>query len=173
MNKTEKQQLIDQLKVSFPAMTAIFVTDNRGLTVAEQSALRNELRSVGCEYRVIKNTLFRIASDGVPLAKLGEFLKGPSAFAICRADPVAAVKIVVRHSEKLEKLQIKGGALGRELLTRDDCIALAKLPDRNTLYAQLLGVLSAPASRLARTINGVGGSLVRVLASHRDKLPST
>jgi large subunit ribosomal protein L10 len=141
------------------------VTEYRGLTVAQLNKLRRELQAIGATYRVSKNTLTRLAIRETAFAKLDALLRGPTGVVTSGKDPVAVAKILVRFAEQHDKLKISGGVLDGEPLAAAGVNALAKLPSREILLAQLLGLLQAPASQLLRTIQEPGASLVRLLGA--------
>ena len=140
-------------------------TEYRGLTVAQLNKLRRELQGAGASYRITKNTLTRRAIKETTFAKLDALLRGPTGLVTTAKDPVAVAKILVRFAEQNDKLKISGGVLDGEPLATSSVSALAKLPSRDVLLAQVLGLLQAPACQLLRTIQEPGASLVRLLGA--------
>lgn len=165
MNQEQKSALIATLHERLSTATLGVITQYRGLSVAQMNKLRRELQAAGAAYRVTKNTLTRRAIKETAFAKLEEFLQGPTGLVTAGQDPVAVAKILVRFAEQNDKLKISGGVLDGEPLAAASVNALAKLPSREVLIAQLLGVLQAPASQLLRTIQEPGASLVRLLGA--------
>ena len=165
MNQEQKTALITALHERLSGASLGVVTQYRGLTVAQMNKLRRELQAAGASYRVTKNTLTRRAIKETAFAKLEEFLRGPTGLVTTAQDPVAIAKILVRFAEQNDKLKISGGVLDGEPLAAAGVSALAKLPSREVLIAQLLGLLQAPASQLLRTIQEPGASLVRLLGA--------
>jgi large subunit ribosomal protein L10 len=165
VNKDEKTALIADLHDRVTNASLGVVTEYRGLTVAQMNKLRRELQAVGASYRVTKNTLTRRAIKETAFAKLDELLRGPTGLVTSAKDPVAVAKILVKFAEQNDKLKIQGGVLDGEPLPASAVSALSKLPSREVLIAQLLGLLQAPASQLLRTIQEPGASLVRLLGA--------
>jgi large subunit ribosomal protein L10 len=172
VNRDQKTAVVTELAERFAAASLGVVTEYRGLTVGQLNKLRRELQAVGATYRVSKNTLTRRAIKETAFAKLDALLRGPTGVVTTGKDPVAVAKILVRFAEQHDKLKISGGVLDGEPLPAAGVDALAKLPSREVLLAQLLGLLQAPASQLLRTIQEPGASLVRLLgAIEKTKQP--
>ena len=165
MNREEKTTAIAEIHERLQGASLAVVTEYRGLTVAQLNKLRRELQGVGASYRVSKNTLTRRAIKETTFAKLDELLRGPTGLVTTGKDPVAVAKVLVKFAEQNDKLKISGGVLDGEALPASGVSALAKLPSREILIAQLLGLLQAPASQLLRTIQEPGASLVRLLGA--------
>ena len=170
MNRDQKTALIAELTERLSRASLGIVTEYRGLTVAQLNRLRRDLQGAGASYRVTKNTLTRRAIRETAFAELDQFLRGPTGLVTAAKDPVAVAKILVRFAEQNDKLKISGGVLDGEPLAASSVSALAKLPSREVLIGQLLGLLQGPASQLLRTIQEPGASLVRLLgAIEKDK----
>ena len=165
MNRDQKTALIAELAERLASASLGVVTEYRGLTVAQMNKLRRELEGAGASYRVTKNTLTRRAIKETAFARLEQLLRGPTGLVTAAKDPVAVAKILVRFAELNDKLKISGGVLDGEALPALSVSALAKLPSREVLIGQLLGLLQAPASQLLRTIQEPGASLVRLLGA--------
>ena len=165
MNREQKTAVITELAERLSQASLGVVTEYRGLTVAQLNKLRRELQGAGASYRVSKNTLTRRAIKETAFAKLDELLKGPTGLVTTGKDPVAVAKILVRFAEQNDTLKISGAVLDGQPLPATGLSALAKLPSREVLLAQLLGLLQAPASQLLRTIQEPGASLVRLLGA--------
>lgn len=165
MKRDQKTAVIAELADRLSGASLGVVTEYRGLTVAQLNKLRRELQGAGASYRVTKNTLTRRAIKETAFAKLDELLRGPTGLVTTAKDPVAVAKILVRFAEQNDKLKISGGVLDGESLPASGVSALAKLPSREVLIAQFLGLLQAPASQLLRTIQEPGASLVRLLGA--------
>jgi large subunit ribosomal protein L10 len=148
VNQEQKSALIGELHERMSAASLGVVTEYRGLTVAQMNKLRRELQAVGASYRVTKNTFSRRAIKETAFAKLEEFLRGPTGLVTTGKDPVTVAKVLVKFAEQNDKLKISGGVLDGEALSAAGLSALAKLPSREVLIAQLLGLLQAPASQL-------------------------
>jgi large subunit ribosomal protein L10 len=144
------------------------VTNQSGLTVAESSDLRRQMRDAGASFKVTKNRLARLALDGTKFADLSPLFKGPTAVALSE-DPVAAAKVVVKFAKDNDKLVIVGGALDDQVLDIDRISALAALPSLDELRAMIVGMLSTPATRIARVLSAPGGQVARVVAAYSEK----
>ena len=151
----EKEQIVAGIAEQFKtAVSGVFV-DYCGLTVEEDTQLRNKFREAGVEYKVIKNTLTCRAAKEVGFDALEPILNGPTALAISMTDEVAAAKVIADFAKKHEQLEIKGGFLDGKVLELAEVKALAATPNRETLLAKLLGSLNAPISNLARTLQAL------------------
>jgi large subunit ribosomal protein L10 len=174
VNRTEKATAIDEIHAQLRGASLVVATEYRGLTVAQLNALRRELKKVDAHYQVSKNTLTRRALENTDFGKLDGLLRGPVGLVTSAADPVAAAKIVVRHAELNDKLVITGGVMSGQAMPAAEVKALAKLPSREVLLAQLLGLLQAPAAQLLRTIQEPGARMARLLgALERSKSGQT
>ena len=170
MNREEKAAAVAALNERFKQATVTLLATSNGLSVAKMQQLRRALKQAGGEYKVAKNTFARRALKDTAYAKLGELLDGPTGLVLGYADPVAVTKVLVKFAEANEKLSIKAGVLGSRMLEPAAVNALAKLPSRDVLMAQLLGLLQAPASQLLRTIQEPGARLVRLMGRVRDRM---
>ena len=168
--KAEKTLLIEDLLKRVNASPFLFVVDYTGLTVEKFAELRKRLAACESEIHVFKNNLVRKAAEraGYPQG-LGDVLVGQTAVVTGAHDVCAAAKVVKNFSDEFKKPEIKGGVLDGVLLDAAGIKALADLPSREVLLAQLLGVLQAPASKLVRTLNEPAASLARVLQAKADK----
>ena len=165
MDRNEKADLVAELKQVFDQTSVVVVTRNLGLTVAQSTDLRLRMRDAGAQFKVAKNRLALIALDGTRYQPLGELLKGPTALATS-TDPVAAAKVAVDFAKTTDKLEIVGGAMGDTVLDVNGIRALAELPSLDALRATLIGLVQAPASKIARTINEPGAMLARVFGAY-------
>jgi large subunit ribosomal protein L10 len=168
VNRTEKKDLVASLKTLFAETNLMVVTHQNGLTVAESSDLRNQMREAGASFKVTKNRLARLALDGTKFAELTPLFTGPTAVALSD-DPVAAAKVAVRFAKDNDKLVIVGGALDDQVLDINRISALAALPSLDELRAKIVGMLSTPATRIARVLNAPGGQVARVIAAYSEK----
>lgn len=149
MNREEKSELLNMMHEVFSNAESVVVTEYLGLTVAEADELRNKVRDAGASLRVTKNRITRLALKGTKFEGLTDMFKGPVAMAYA-SDPISACKACVEFAKNNEKLVIVGGALADKALTLDDIKRLAAIPSMNELRAQIIGLLQAPASKLAR-----------------------
>lgn len=168
LERSEKTELIEGLNKVFSSVNLVVVTRPTGLTVAETTELRRQMRAVGAGYRVTKNTLAKRALAGTAFEGLADMFVGPTAIAYSQ-DPVAAAKAAVEFSEKNRKLVIVGAAFERQVLDAARVAALAKLPSLDQLRGQLVGLIQAPATRIARVIQAPAGQLARVINAYATK----
>jgi large subunit ribosomal protein L10 len=145
------------------------VVDYRGLSVAQFSELRKRLRGAGSEAHVVKNTLFRIAAKEAGVADLGNSLVGQIAVVSGQKDIAAAAKVLKTYQAEFEKPKLQFGYLGSKALTADEIRAIAELPPLPELRSKLLGVLTAPAQKLAAIISTPGSQVARVIKAKADK----
>lgn len=165
MDRAQKAELVAELNRTFTETGVVVVTRNLGLTVAQSTALRVKMREAGGSYRVSKNKLARIAAEGTAYSTLSALLVGPTALSTS-VDPVAAAKVVVEFAKTNDKLEIVGGAMGDTVLDVDGVKALATLPSLDELRGTIIGLLSAPATKIARILKEPGGQIARVLSAH-------
>jgi large subunit ribosomal protein L10 len=168
MDRAQKRETVATLKQTFNETNVVVVTRNLGLTVAQSTDLRNRMRNAGAAYRVTKNTLTLIALEGTTYAPLSDLLTGPTALATS-ADPVAAAKAAVDFARTNDRLEIVGGAMGETVLDAKGVKALAELPSLDALRATIVGLIQAPATKIARTINEPGAQLARVIGAYAAK----
>ncbi len=168
MLRAQKAKVVDDLHRVFSDTTVVVVTHYQGLTVAEASELRRQIREAGGRFRVVKNRLTKRALEGTPYEKLSDFFQGPTAIAWAD-DPVAAPKAVCDFAKKNEKLKIVGGGLGETLLDAEAVKALAALPSLDELRARLIALIQTPASRLVGVLQAPAGQLARVLAARAEQ----
>ena len=168
MDRSQKADLVDQLKQVFTETSVVVVTRNLGLSVAQSTDLRLKMRDAGAQFKVAKNRLALIALDGTRYQPIGDLLKGPTALATS-GDPVAAAKVAVDFAKTNDKLEIVGGAMGDTVLDVDGIKALAALPSLDELRAKIVGLIQAPASKIARTVAEPGAQLARIFAAYGAK----
>jgi large subunit ribosomal protein L10 len=168
VERSQKQELVATLHQDLADTVCVVVTHQTGLTVAEVTQLRRQMRSAGARYRVTKNRLALRAIEGTPFASLGPLFTGPTAIAFSR-DPVAAAKAAVEYANRNDKLTVVGGGLSGQVLDAAAVKALATLPSLDELRGKILGLLVAPATKLATLLQTPGGQLARVLAAHAGK----
>ncbi len=168
MEKSEKKVMVEYLSTQFSKAQAAFLTDYRGLDVEKLSGLRNKLEEQGAEYRVVKNTLAKIAAKGTIVEGCSEYLHGPNAMALVYNDPAAAAKVLVDFAKQENKLEVKGGVLGNSVLSAADIIHLASLPGKGALRAQVLGTMNAVSGGLVNVLSGVVRSFVQVMSAIQE-----
>lgn len=168
MDRAEKHELVETLNATFADIGAVVVTRNLGLTVAQSTDLRQKMREAGATYKVTKNRLAKIAIKGTDYEQLGDLLVGPVALATS-PDPVAAAKVAIDFAKTNEKLEIVGGAMGTQLLDANGVKALASLPSLDELRAKIVGLIVAPATKLAQITVAPAGQLARVFNAYATK----
>ena len=168
MDRSQKSDLVDQLKHVFSDTSVVVVTRNHGLTVDQSTDLRNKMRDAGAQFKVAKNKLALLALDGTRYKPIGDLLTGPTALATS-SDPVAAAKVAVDFAKTNDKLEIVGGAMGDTVLDVNGIKALAALPSLDELRGTIIGLIQAPASKIARTVAEPGAQLARIFAAYGAK----
>ena len=165
MDRSQKADLVAELKSVFSETSVVVVTRNLGLTVAQSTDLRLKMRDAGAQFKVAKNRLALIALDGSRYQAIGDLLKGPTALATS-IDPVAAAKVAVDFAKTNDKFEILGGAMGDTLLDVNGIKALAALPSLDEMRGTLIGLIQAPATKIARTVAEPGAMLARVFGAY-------
>jgi large subunit ribosomal protein L10 len=168
VDRTEKAAAIAALHRTLQETQLVVVTHQLGLTVAEVTNLRGKMRAAGAGFKVTKNRLARIALKGTQFEGIDDLFTGPTAIAFSR-DPVAAAKVVADFAKSNDKLQIVGAGLGNQVLNAEGVKALATLPSLDQLRAQLIGLISTPATRIAGVLQAPGGQIARVLSAYANK----
>jgi large subunit ribosomal protein L10 len=167
VDRAQKQKLVGSLRRDLEDVVCLVVTHQSGLDVAEATLLRRQVRGAGARFRVTKNRLARRALAGTAFEGLSPLFTGPTAIAFSR-DPVAAAKVVVEFTNRNTKLTIVGGGLAGRPLDAAGVKELAGLPSLDELRSKLIGLLVAPASRLAATLQAPAGQLARVFAARAE-----
>jgi large subunit ribosomal protein L10 len=163
MRKEQKTAVVDQLSGTLKKATIALVSEYRGMSVAETTEVRRKLRAVRGELKVAKNTLIRRALKDTGYASLEDKLGGPVGLIISTEDPVEIAKTVVGFKDLGDKFKLRGGVVDGVPVTVEEIHALATLPPREVVLAQLLGVLQAPATQLVRLLNEPGSELARLV----------
>ena len=168
MDRDQKTAAVAELNRTFSEVGVVVVTRNLGLTVAQSTVLRNKMRDAGATYKVSKNKLAKIAMDGTDYSSLGDMLTGPVGLA-SSIYHVAAAKVVVEFAKTNDKFEIVGGAMGATTLDVDGVKALATLPSLDELRAKIVGLIVAPATKLATITQAPAAQLARVLSAYAEK----
>ena len=168
MDRAQKQEQVAALKQTFSETAVVVVTRNLGMSVAQSTALRNRMREAGASFKVTKNTLTLIALEDTQYAPIGEMLTGPTALATS-SDPVAAAKVAIDFAKTTDKFEIVGGAMGDTVLDAGGIKALAELPSLDQLRATIIGLVQAPATKIARVVSEPGAMLARVFGAYAAK----
>ncbi len=167
---SEKVDQVSELRALTGASTAAIFTDYRGLSVAELTDLRKKLRVADGEFRVVKNTLFKLAADGqMPIADMDVFLSGPTAVGFAKGDPVATAKVLMDFVKDHKEISVKAGVMNGLVLSAAQVDALSKTPPREVLISQMLGSLQAPISGFVGTLSGILSNFVFTLQAIADK----
>ena len=169
LNRTEKAQLVSELQEKFGKAKGIVFTDYRGLNVEEITELRNSLRESALEYRVVKNTLARIAAEGTPVDQAKDIIAGPVGIAVGYDDPVLVVKKVLEYNMSNKKLDIKGGIVEGNVYGLDALQSISKLPPKEVQLSMLAGLMKAPATKLAGLLSATVTRLAYALEALKDK----
>ncbi len=173
MNQSEKQETVEVLKKKFSDNTFVSLLDYKGLNVAEISSLRHELRDADAEFRVLKNTLAKIAIQGTAAQDLEEYFSGPTAVTLTSQDPVAPAKILTRFAKENPKLEFKAALLHGKPLSEQDLQDLSKLPSREIILSMLLGTLNSPPSGLVNVLSGIMRKLLGTIIAIEQKKSET
>jgi large subunit ribosomal protein L10 len=160
MNREQKAAVIDEISEELKASESIFAIDYRGISVAQAAELRGKLREADASFKVVKNRLTKIAADKAGVTGLNDILEGPTALTFVKGDTAQAAKAITSFNKVHDVLTYKGGLMGETLLDEGQFTAIAKLPSRDTLNAQLAGVVASPIVSLTRGL----GSMISGLA---------
>lgn len=168
MDRSQKADAVAQLSEVFGEAGVVVVTRNLGLTVAQSTVLRTKMREAGATYQVAKNRLAKLAIKETDYSGLDSFLSGPTAISYS-VDPVAAAKAVVDFAKGTDKIEIVGGSMGATVLDADGIKALATMPSLDELRGTIIGLVQAPATKIAQLTTAPAAKLARVFAAYGDK----
>jgi large subunit ribosomal protein L10 len=168
MDRAQKAETVEALKGVFAGAGVVVVGHYTGLTVADLTVLRTRLRKEGAALKVVKNRLVKLAIDGTPKASVASLFTGPTAIAYS-ADPISAAKVAVAYAKEKEKFVVLGGLFGDQLLSKEGVQALATLPSLDELRGKIIGLVQAPATKIAGVLAAPGGQLARVLNAYATK----
>ena len=168
MDRAAKRELVATLNDVFTNTAVIVVAHYKGLTVADMQKLRAQMKQAGATVKVAKNRLAKIALEGTDVASISDLMKGPTLVAYS-SDPVAAPKVAVDFAKGNDKLVILGGAMGTTALNPDAVKALATLPSLDQLRAKLVGLINAPATKIAQVVNAPAAKLARVFGAYAKR----
>lgn len=167
-----KKQIVQEIKEKIEKAQAVILVDYRGLNVEEVTELRKKYREAGVEYKVYKNTMMRFAFKDAGLEEFNNYLTGPNAVAFSYDDPVSAAKVSSEFSKGNDKLEIKAGIVDGKIIGFNEIKALADLPSREVLIAQVLGGLNAPITGFVNVLQGNIRNLVYALNAIKEKQES-
>ena len=168
MDRAAKRELVSTLNGVFSTTSVVVVAHYKGLTVADMQKLRTQMKHAGATVKVAKNRLAKIALEGTDVASISDLMKGPTLIAYS-SDPVAAAKVAVDFAKGNEKLVILGGAMGTTALNTDGVKALATMPSLDELRAKLVGLVQAPATKVAQVVNAPAAKLARVFGAYAKR----
>lgn len=166
-NRQKKANEIAALKTTFDQSETVVVAHYSGLSVAQMTDLRNKLRAEGASFKVTKNTLTKLALKGSRFEAISDLFEGPTGVAVSN-DPVAAAKVVHEFAKKNTKLVIVGGAMGETVLDANGVEQLAKMPSLDELRGKIVGILQAPATKVARVLQAPAQQLVGVTKAYGE-----
>ncbi len=167
-NKAAKQKLVEALGSEVKGAELLVIVQQNGLNADETLDLRRKMRAAGVSYKVGKNTLVKRAIKGTKIEELSKFLKGPTALAFSK-DPVAAAKIAVEFAKKNDKLQVIAATMGDQIMDAKAIKALATLPSMDELRGKIVGLLLAPATKIACVLQAPAGQLARVMGARAKR----
>lgn len=168
MDRSQKADAVAQLSDVFKESGVVVVTRNLGLTVDQSTALRTKMREAGASYKVAKNRLAKLALKDTDYEGIDEYLTGPTALGYSE-DPVAAAKAVVEFAKTNDKLEIVGGSMGAQKLDEAGVRSLASMPSLDELRGTIVGLVNAPATKIARVVNEPAAKLARVFSAFGAK----
>jgi large subunit ribosomal protein L10 len=172
MNREQKGAVIAEIAADIQSAQAIFAVDYRGISVPQAAELRSKLREADATFKVVKNSLTERAADEVGRGELKALLVGPTALTFVRGDAAVAAKAISDYARATQLLPFKGGTLGAEALDASQIAAISRLPSREVLYGQLVGVVASPVSGLVRALGALVGGLAVALGQVREKKES-
>ena len=168
MDRSQKADAVAALNAVFQEVGVVVITRNLGMTVAQSTVLRGKVRDAGASYKVAKNRLAKLAIKDTAYEGIDEFLNGPTAISTS-VDPVAAAKAVVDFAKTNDKIEIVGGAMGSQVLNAEGIKALASMPSLDELRARLVGLVQAPATKIAQLATAPAAKLARVFSAYAEK----
>ena len=168
MDRAAKADLVSTLNGVFSSTSVVVVAHYAGLTVADMQKLRTQMKQAGASVKVSKNRLAKIALEGTDVVAIGSLLKGPTVIATSN-DPVAAPKVAVEFAKTNEKFVILGGSMGKTVLNVDSVKALAALPSLDELRGKIVGLIVAPATKIAQLSTAPASKLARVIQAYASK----
>jgi large subunit ribosomal protein L10 len=172
MNREQKAAAVAEIAEQIKESDAIFAVDYRGISVTQAADIRGRLRDADATFRIVKNTLTERAADAAEVEGLKALLTGPTALTFVRGDAASAAKAISTFNKETELLAFKGGLMNGEALEIAEIQAIAKLPSRDALYGQLVGMVAAPLTGLARGLGGLLGGLAVALGELQQKKQS-
>jgi len=170
LNRTEKEQVISDLQKKLDQVRSVVLTGFRGLKVEQIQGLRQKLREEKIAYQVVKNTLIKRAAQGTDLEKVKDYFEGPTAIAISYGEPIALAKVLADFQKTLPTLEIKVGLIEGRMATPPEIKALASMPPREVIFAQILGGIQGPAAQLAGVLQSAIQQVLGAIQARIDQL---
>jgi large subunit ribosomal protein L10 len=172
MNREQKGAVIEEIAADIEASEAIFAVDYKGISVPQAAELRTKLREADATFRVVKNSLTELAADKAGRAEIKPLLVGPTALTFVHGDAAVAAKAIADYARATQLLPFKGGTMGTEVFDAAQIVSISRLPSREVLYGQLVGVVASPVSGLVRTLGALVGGLAVALGQVKEKKES-
>lgn len=172
MPNKQNVETLATIKEELKDVSAMWIVDYRGLSVKQIQELRRNVRDAGAKMTVWKNTLMKLAADELKLPDLGDVLTGPSAFVVAPEDPVSSAKAIRDFAKSNEALNIKGGVMDGAFVDEAGVKAIAALPSREEVYAQIASMISGVARGLATAINGVPRGIAQTVSQVAEQKPA-
>lgn len=170
MNRTEKAQVVEELREAFANAKSIILASHTGIDVNTINELRSSFRQEQVEYRVVKNTLAKLAIAGTDMEPLGEYFVGPTAVAYSFEDAISPARIAKQFAKDHDKYEIRAGYVDGSVFGAEGVVALAEMPTKPELQAKLLGLLQAVPSKFLRTLNAAPQQFLLVLKARQDAI---
>lgn len=168
MNRLEKKEEISEIKQLVESHSSTVIVHYQGLTVSQMNFLRGQMRECGAKFKVIKNSLAKLAIANTNTKELDSLLSGPTALVISN-DPVSVAKNLTKFAKENDKLQLLGGVVDNEFVNKKGLVTLADLPSKDELRAKIIGLLNAPATKLVRVIKTPAEQLARIFGAYSKK----
>jgi large subunit ribosomal protein L10 len=172
MNREQKAAAITEIADQIQQSDAVFAVDFRGISVPQAADVRTRLRDADATFRVVKNTLTERAADEADAESLKPLLEGPTALTFVRGDAALAAKAIATFNRETQLLTFKGGIMDGDVVDAEQIVAISRLPGRDVLYGQLVGVVASPITGLARGLNALLSGVAIALGAVRDKMES-
>lgn len=172
LSKERKNEVLEEYKDWLKDSEAVILTEYTGLSMPEMDQLRKDIREIGGSFHVIKNSIGKLAFDDAKLETPGEYFIGSTAIGFTKDDPASLAKAIKDFGKDNEAIKIKGGFMGTQIMDTAEINVLADLPPLPVVRGQILGVISAPASKLVRTLNEPGRSLAQLFKAKADAVPA-
>jgi len=172
MKKEEKQAFIEQMKRRFETAPGVMAADFRGLNVENITELRRRMRAAAVDFRVVKNTLTRLAAQGTPLEPITQLLEGPTALAIHASDSAVPAKVLLDFVRDHKGFVIKGGALAGRLLSKSEVEALARMPARPVMLSMVAGTMKGGPQKMCSLLAAAPRTMLGLLVALKEKKPA-